>query len=80
MVITIITAVVALILGGVCGYFLFRHVVKGKYNEMIGAAEKEAEVIKKKKLLEVEEKFLNKKSELQKEVQQRNTSSRARTN
>ena len=72
MVITIITAVVALILGGVCGYFLFRHVVKGKYNEMIGAAEKEAEVIKKKKLLEVEEKFLNKKSELQKEVQQRN--------
>jgi ribonuclease Y len=68
----VITAVVALILGGLGGYFLFRFVVKGKYNEMIGAAEKEAEVIKKKKLLEVEEKFLNKKSELQKEVQQRN--------
>ena len=34
-------------------------------------AEKAAEVIKEKKLLEVKEKFLNKKSELEKEVQQR---------
>ena len=72
MVLTLIVAAAALILGGVCGYVIFRYAVKGKYNELIGAAEKEAEVIKKKKLLEVEEKFLNKKSELQKEVQQRN--------
>ena len=35
-------------------------------------ADKDAEVIKEKKLLEVKEKFLNKKSELEKEVQQRN--------
>ena len=72
MVLSIIIAVAALIVGGVCGYMIFRYVLKGKYNEMVEAAEKEAEVIKKKKLLEVEEKFLNKKSELQKEVQQRN--------
>ena len=39
---------------------------------MMAAAEKSAEVIKEKKLLEVKEKFLNKKSELEKEVQQRN--------
>lgn len=39
---------------------------------MIAAATKEAEVLKEKKLLEVKEKFLNKKSELEKEVQQRN--------
>ena len=39
---------------------------------MIAAAEKEAEVIKEKNLLEVKEKFLNKKSELEKEVQVRN--------
>ena len=71
-ILTVIIALVALILGGLGGYFLFRYVAKGKYNEMIEAAEKEAAVIKKKKLLEVEEKFLNKKSELQKEVQQRN--------
>lgn len=36
------------------------------------AAEQEAEVIKQKKLLEVKEKFLSKKAELEKEVQQRN--------
>jgi ribonuclease Y len=39
---------------------------------MIDAAEKEANVLKEKKLLEVKEKFINKKSELEKEVQQRN--------
>ena len=39
---------------------------------MVEAAAKEAEVIKEKKLLEVKEKFLNKKSELEKEVQQCN--------
>ncbi|MBR1469048.1 MAG: ribonuclease Y [Prevotella sp.] len=71
--IPILIAVVAgLIVGGFIGYAIFRYVVKGKYNEMIAAADKEAEVIKEKKLLEVREKFLNKKSELEKEVQQRN--------
>ena len=35
-------------------------------------AERDTEVLKDKKLLEVKEKFLNKKSELEKEVQQRN--------
>ena len=39
---------------------------------MVSAAEKEADVLKEKKLLEVKEKFLNKKSELEKEVQARN--------
>ena len=72
MIVLLITAVVALVLGGLIGYALFRYVIKGKYNEMIAAADKEAEVIKEKKLLEVKEKFLNKKSELEKEVQQRN--------
>ena len=72
MVLTIIIAVAALIVGGVCGYMIFRYVLKGKYNEMVEAAAKEAEVLKEKKLLEVKEKFLNKKSELEKEVQQRN--------
>ena len=73
MVVTIISALVALVVGGVAGYFIFRYVIKGKYNEMIEAANKEAEVVKEKKLLEVKEKFLNKKAELEKEVQQRNS-------
>lgn len=68
----IISAVLALIIGAAAGYTIFRYVIQGKYNEMIAAANKEAEVIKEKKLLEVKEKFLNKKAELEKEVQSRN--------
>ena len=71
-VVTIIIACVALFAGCAIGYAVFRYVIKGKYNEMIEAANKEADVVKEKKLLEVKEKFLNKKSELEKEVQQRN--------
>ena len=73
MIVTIIAALVGLCLGGVVGFFIFRYVIKGKYNEMIDTASKEAEVLKEKKLLEVKEKFLNKKAELEKEVQQRNS-------
>ena len=72
IVFVILIAVAALVVGAVCGYYAFLKVIRGKYNETIEAATKEAEVIKEKKLLEVKEKFLNKKSELEKEVQQRN--------
>ena len=72
MILNIIITAAAFILGGVGGYLIFRYVLKGKYNEMVEAAEKEADVMKEKKLLEVKEKFLNKKSELEKEVQVRN--------
>lgn len=67
-----IIAVVALAIGGGIGYAIFRYVLKGQYQEMMDKAHKDAEVVKEKKLLEVKEKFLNKKSELEKEVQQRN--------
>lgn len=70
--IIIAIAVAALIIGGLIGYLIFRYVIKGKYNEMLANAEKAAEVLKEKKLLEVKEKFINKKSELEREVQQRN--------
>ena len=43
MVEIIIAALVALIIGGLGGYLLFRYVIKGKFNEMVEAAEKEAE-------------------------------------
>ena len=72
IIVGIILIAAALIVGGFCGFMIFRFIVKGKYNEMINAATKEAEVIKEKKLLEVKEKFINKKAELEKEVQQRN--------
>ncbi len=72
IIIVLLIAAGALALGGVCGYLVFRYVLKGKYNEMVDTATKQADVIKEKKLLEVKEKFINKKSELEKEVQQRN--------
>ncbi len=50
-------------------YFL---IVPQKKKSMQDEARKEAEVIKQKKMLEVKEKFLSKKNELDKEVQQRN--------
>ena len=71
-ILAIIIAAAALMVGVASGYYVFLKVIKGRYNEMIEQATKEAEVIKEKKLLEVKEKFLNKKSELEKEVQQRN--------
>ncbi|MBR5688126.1 MAG: ribonuclease Y [Prevotella sp.] len=72
IIISIIVAAATLVIGGLAGYMIFRYVLKGKYNESIAAAEKEAEVIKEKKELQIKEKFLNKKAELEKEVQQRN--------
>ena len=45
---------------------------KGLLEEARKASEKETEVLKQKKLLEVKEKFLSKKAELEKEVRQRN--------
>ena len=44
MLLTIIISVAALILGGIGGYLVFRYVLKGKYNEMVEAAEKEVQV------------------------------------
>ena len=72
MIAIVIAVVAALIVGAIGGYLIFRYVATGKYNELIETANKEAEVIKEKKLLEVKDKFLNKKAELEKEVQQRN--------
>jgi ribonucrease Y len=72
MIAIIVIAIVAGVAGVAAGYLINRYVLTGKYKEMMEQAQKDAEVIKEKKLLEVKEKFLNKKSELEKEVQQRN--------
>lgn len=72
MVVTIIVALVALVVGISIGYIIFRYIIKGKYDETLALAAKDAEVLKEKKLLEVKAKYLNKKNELEKEAQQRN--------
>lgn len=69
---TVILTIAGFLIGGAAGYGLFRYILVGKYKKMVNDATKEADVIKEKKLLEVKEKFLNKKAELEKEVQQRN--------
>ena len=71
-IIAIIVAVGCLLLGGVIGFVLFRYIVKQKYNQIIKEAKIEAEVIEEKKQLEMKEKFLNRKAELDKEANQRN--------
>ena len=59
--------------GGALTWIFIRFVFKSKYENMLKEAEKEAEVIKKNKLLEVKEKFLHLKSELEKQVSARNS-------
>ena len=62
----------ALIIAGAIEFGALKYLLKSKYKRVLDEAAKEADVIKEKKLLEVKEKFLNKKAELEKEVQQRN--------
>ena len=72
MLTTVTLTVVAFLVGGAISYSFFRYGLKSKYENIIKEAETEAEVIKKNKLLEVKEKFLNKKADLEKEVAARN--------
>ena len=69
---TIAIAAVCFAVGASLSYLFFRYGLKTKYDNIIKDAETEAEVIKKNKLLEVKEKFLNKKADLEKEVALRN--------
>ena len=72
MVTVTIIAVVCLIIGAGISYLVFKYGMKNKTAAILQDARNEAEVIKKNKLLEVKEQFLNKKSELEKEVTARN--------
>lgn len=69
---SVILPIVAFLIGGAVSYIFFKYGLKSRYDKVIKEAENEAEVIKKNKLLEVKEKFLNKKADLEKEVVLRN--------
>ena len=71
-VVTIVVSIACFIVGGFASYMFFKHGLKSKYDKILKESETEAEVIKKNKLLEVKEKFLNKKADLEKEVSLRN--------
>ncbi|MEG1837660.1 MAG: ribonuclease Y [Bacteroidaceae bacterium] len=68
----IIVSIACFIVGGVLSYLMFRYIITSRYDSILKEAQIEAEVIKKNKLLEVKEKFLNKKADLEKEVSLRN--------
>ena len=65
----IITGFVGLLVGAVIAYILSNSRLNKKVQNRLEEAENQAEAIKRDKLLEVKEKFLNKKAELEKEVQ-----------
>ena len=67
----IIGIVIGLVVGAVIAYILSNSKLNKKVKNRLEEAEAQAEAIKRDKLLEVKEKFLNKKAELEKEVQQR---------
>ena len=68
----IIGLAVGLAAGFLIQFLINKTALKAKHQRIIDDAHTEAEVIKKNKLLEVKEKFLNKKAELEKEISQRN--------
>lgn len=54
----------ALIIGIIIGYVAFRYIVKIKYNKLLADAQEKAEALKQQKLLEVREKAVNAKAQL----------------
>lgn len=58
--------------GGVITWITIRYILNTKYNNTLKQAEAQAEVIQKNKMLEVKEKFLSLKADLEKQVNQRN--------
>ena len=68
----IIIAIVSVVFGCVLGSLLYKLLLKNKVKNILKDAKSEAEAIKKDKMLEVKEKFVNLKSEYEKQVAARN--------
>ena len=65
---SIIAAFVAFFCGGLLTWFIMRFLLKSRREKTLLEAEKEIEVMKKNKMLEVKEKFIQLKAELEKQV------------
>ena len=70
-VVSLITGIVALALGAFVSYLLWDKTLKNKSQTIVKEAESEAEVIKKEKILQAKEKFLQLKSDHEKEINER---------
>ena len=72
VVLTIVVVLAAFLLGGAIMWFVNERLLKEKTNSILNEATREAEVLTDKKLLEVQEKFLQLKSDLEKQVADNN--------
>lgn len=87
MVVTIITGIVALLIGFLIARILLKkgiqdheQIAKQQAEKILKDAESQAELLKKNKLLEAKEKFLQLKAEHEQEIQQKNTQASQREN
>ncbi|MCT4599377.1 MAG: ribonuclease Y [Marinifilaceae bacterium] len=69
----VIIGIVALLIGTLVTYILIQRSLRGKSNNIIKDAQAEAEVIKKDKILQAKEKFLQLKAEHEKQINSRNS-------
>ena len=72
-VLVVIIAIISLIIGGIGVWLIQTFLLNGKRKHILEEARRESEVIKKNKLLEVKEKFLHMKADLEKQVAARNS-------
>lgn len=77
---TIVYILLSFVGGSALAGVMLRYVTNTRYQKMMKEAEAEAEVIRKNKMLEVKEKFLSLKSDLEKQVTQRNSKIQATEN
>lgn len=73
IILTIGLVVAALVVGAVATYIINKTLLASRAKAIIDEAQKEAEVLTKNKLLEVKEEFLQRKAELEKQVNARNS-------
>ena len=70
---TLVFSLIALILGFGASYLLWQRALKNKSRKIVSEAETEAEVIKKEKILQAKERFLQLKAEHEKGINEKNS-------
>ncbi len=69
---TLVLSISALILGFGASYLIWQQALKNKSHKIVSEAESEAEVIKKEKILQAKERFLQLKAEHEKIINEKN--------
>ena len=69
----IITGIAGFLVGGIVAWVIYAKAMKSRSQKIVREAEAEAEVIKKDKILQAKEKFLQLRTEHEKEINSRNS-------